>query len=147
MNPGLLAHTHAFAHLAKGGRLHMFRWKDKSHKSLTVIMVLWQSCRLIISQKCHCLGLMFYFFCFFFSSWWPCSASSVGGRTVPERPCPMASPVQPPAPNPSSTFLTWITRSQLEERLKSTKPSSKPVCRICSHSDENRYLALSGSRF
>ena len=44
----------------------MFRWKDKSHKSLTVIVVLWQSCRLIISQKCHCLGLMFYFFVFFF---------------------------------------------------------------------------------
>lgn len=65
------------------------------------------------------------------SSWWPCSTTdNVGGRTVLERASPTASPVRPPAPYPSTTFLTWITRIQSEERSKSTRPSSKAVCQI-----------------
>lgn len=66
------------------------------------------------------------------SSWWLCTMrSSVGGRTVPGRPCPTATPVPPPAQNPSTTSPTCSTLSQSEGRLKSTRPASKQVCHIC----------------
>lgn len=60
------------------------------------------------------------------SSWSLCLKSTQGGQPVLVKACPTVTPVQP-ALNPSITFLTWTTRSQSEEKLKSTRPFWKPV--------------------
>lgn len=142
-------HTHTSAHLAEYCRLHPHCWQDKSHKSLTVIMaqrrhyITWQlvssfficqkSEQISISDQVHMLNILGHTcdsVCIS-SSWLLCSMkASAWGQTVPERRRPTATPAPPPVPNHSTTIPTCSTRNQAEERLKSTRLSSKPVCHI-----------------
>lgn len=100
-------------------------YKTKNSIFQPVMFVLRKSARF---QNVHFFSRVFktlQLFCMS-SSWSLCLKSTQGGQPVLVKACPTVTPVQP-ALNPSITFLTWTTRSQSEEKLKSTRPFWKPV--------------------